>query len=413
MSRKTFCISFFLRKARTNKAGLTPILARITTNGISKEIYIQCSVPADKWNQSKERATGKDKLCQQVNSYLDDYRARILEARQELIAKGYEGNCIQIKERLQYPTTLSMMFLAELEKYCTKRQIEVGIRITQLTANKYHRVLRYLREYITSHYRKDDLLLSAIGYEFIDGFNTFLQTAHNCKHNGAVNLLDCVKNFTRYCLRNEWIEKDPFRNYKLKEEHNKEKDHLTREELETLIRKRLPNERLDRIRDVFSFCCLTGLAFTDAEHLRREHIRTDDNGTTWIYKPREKTAVMSRIPLLPYPLALLKKYEQDTELRTTGKLLPVPSNQKMNAYLKEIADICNIPKNLTTHVARHTFACLAVEYGMPIDVLAKILGHSNTNMTRHYAKFSEQLIGREMRKMNEQMFSENTLLLTR
>ena len=411
MERKRFGVTYFLRKARTNKAGLTPILARITTNGISKEIYIQCSVPADKWNQSKERATGKDKLCQQVNSYLDDYRARILAVRQELISKGYEGNSIQIKERLQNPSTLSIMFLAELEKYCKKRQAEVGVRITQLTANKYHRVLRYLKEYVVAHYKKEDILLLAVGYEFLDGFNTFLQTAHKCKHNGAVNLLDCVKNFTRYCLRNEWIEKDPFRNYKLKEEHNKEKDHLTREELETLVRKRLPNERLDRIRDVFAFCCLTGLAFTDAEHLRREHIRTDDNGTTWIYKPREKTAVMSRIPLLPYPMILLEKYERDAELRATGKLLPVPSNQKMNAYLKEIADLCNIPKNLTTHCRRHTFACLAVEYGMPIDVLAKILGHSNTNMTRHYAKFSEQLIGREMQKMNEQMFSGDVLPL--
>lgn len=412
MERKRFCVTYFLRKARTNKAGLTPILARITTNGISKEIYIQCSVPADKWNQSKERATGKDKLCQQVNSYLDDYRARILAIRQELVAKGYEGNCIQIKERLQHPTAHSMMFLAELEKYCTKRQAEVGIRITQLTANKYHRVLRYLKEYITTNYRKDDLLLSVIGYEFIDGFNTFLQTAHKCKHNGAVNLLDCVKNFTRYCLRNEWIEKDPFRNYKLKEEHNKEKDHLAKDELEVLIRKPMPNERLDRIRDVFTFCCLTGLAFTDADNLRKEHITTDEQGVLWIHKPREKTAVMSRIPLLPYPMTLLKKYEQDAELRINGKLLPVPSNQKMNAYLKEIADICNIQKNLTTHVARHTFACLAVEYGMPIDVLAKILGHSNTNMTRHYAKFSERLIGKEMQKINEKMFSENTLLLT-
>lgn len=263
MERKRFSVTYFLRKARTNKAGLTPILARITTNGISKEIYIQCSVPADKWNQSKERATGKDKLCQQVNSYLDDYRARILAVRQELISKGYEGNCIQIKERLQNPTTLSIMFLAELEKYCEKRQAEVGVRITQLTANKYHRVLRYLKEYVAAHYKKDDILLSAVGYEFLDGFNTFLQTAHNCKHNGAVNLLDCVKNFTRYCLRNEWIEKDPFRNYKLKEEHNKEKDHLTREELETLVQKRLPNERLDRIRDVFAFCCLTFVALTN------------------------------------------------------------------------------------------------------------------------------------------------------
>ena len=374
-------------------------------------MYIQCSVPVDKWNQSKERATGKDKLCQAVNAYLDDYRAKILETRQELIAKGYDGNCIQIKERLLNPATLSILFLAELSKYCEKRQQEVGVRITQLTANKYHRAFRYLKEYIAERCKKDDVLLSSINYDFIDGFNTFLQTVHNCHHNGAVNLLDCVKNFTRYCLRNEWIEKDPFQNYKLKEEHNKAKDHLTKAELDTLIRKQMPNERLERIRDVFAFCCFTGLAFTDADHLRPEHIGADDNGQLWIHKPREKTAVMSRIPLLPYTVGLLRKYEHDKTCVERGRMLPIPSNNKMNAYLKEIATICNIDKNLTTHCARHTFACLAVEYGMPIDVLAKILGHSNTNMTRHYAKFSEQLIGREMRKMNEHIFSEQIPLL--
>ena len=122
---------------------------------------------------------------------------------------------------------------------------------------------------------------------------------------------------------------------------------------------------------------------------------------------------MSRIPLLPYTIELLRKYESDKTCRERGRMLPIPSNNKMNAYLKEIATICNIDKTLTTHVARHTFACLAVEYGMPIDVLAKILGHSNTNMTRHYAKFSEQLIGREMRKMNEQLFSGSVPLLDR
>ena len=236
-------------------------------------------------------------------------------------------------------------------------------------------------------------------YAYIDGLNTFMQTAHNCKNNGAVNLLCCLKNFMLYALRNEWIEKNPFQHYKMKPEHNRDKDHLTKAELETLINKPMPNERLERIRDVFTFCCLTGLAFTDADHLRPEHIGADANGTLWIHKPREKTAIMSRIPLLPYTIELLRKYESDKTCRERGRMLPIPSNNKMNAYLKEIATICNIDKTLTTHVARHTFACLAVEYGMPIDVLAKILGHSNTNMTRHYAKFSEQLIGREMQKI--------------
>ena len=128
---------------------------------------------------------------------------------------------------------------------------------------------------------------------------------------------------------------NPFQHYKLKEEHNKAKDHLTKPELDTLIGKQMPNERLERIRDVFVFCCLTGLAFTDVDHLRKEHLSTDEYGTIWIHKPREKTAVMSRIPLLPHPIELLRKYEYDTELLIKAKLLPVPSNQKMNSYLKE------------------------------------------------------------------------------
>ena len=297
------------------------------------------------------------------------------------------------------------MFLVEFSKYCDKRQREVGIRLTQLTANKYHRLLRYMTEYMREQYRKDDLPLDAIDYAYIDGLNTFMQTAHNCKNNGAVNLLCCLKNFILYAIRNEWLEKNPFRYYKMKVDRTNVKVPLTKEELETLIHKPLPNDRLARIRDVFSFCCLTGLAFADADHLRREHLSQDDEGRWWIHKPREKTSVMSRIPLLPASLEILRRYERDEACLARGRVLPTPSNQKMNAYMKEIAAVCGIDKVLTTHCARHTFACMAVEYGMPIDVLAKILGHSNTNMTRHYAKFSETVIGRAMEAFGERLAS--------
>jgi site-specific recombinase XerD len=399
MERKTFRILFLLRKCRTGKNGLAPILARITTNGLQSEIYIQCHVSPAKWNQTKERATGNDRLSCQVNTCLDDFRARILEIRQELIDEGYDGNAVQIKERFAKPKHSALMFLAELGKYCEKRQTEVGVRITQLTANKYHRIFRYLTAYTQEVYGKDDVLLSAVNYEYIDSFNTYLQTRYRCKHNGAVNLLCCLKNFIFYCLRNEWITKNPFQSYKLKEEHNYSKDHLVKSEIDTLIAKEMPNRRLEAVRDVFVFCCLTALAFTDADHLRKEHISKDDDGRLWVHKPREKTGVMSAIPLLPHAIEILRKYENDEICREKGKLLPVPSNQKMNSYLKEIATICNIDKTLTTHVARHSFACLAMELSIPIDIIAKVLGHTNTNMTRRYAKLSESAIGREVSKI--------------
>ena len=400
MNRKTFCISFFLRRVRTVK-GMAPILARITVNGISKEVYTQCRTPVDKWDTAKGRATGRDKLSYEVNAYIDDFRAKVVEIYRTLQAEGFEGNVLEIKERLQSPGKQAKMFLEELTLYCEKRQKEVGVRITQLTSNKYYRLCRYLREYTKQECKKDDIRLSAVSYGYLDGFNTYLQTAHRCHHNGAVNILDCLRNFMLYCLRNEWIEKNPFKNYKLKEVAPPPKEHLSKKEIELLMEKPMPNLRLENVRDIFVFCCLTGLAFADVKELKREHLTTDEQGNMWIRKPREKTAVMSTIPLLKQPKAILQKYAFDLHCMESGKLLPVPSNQKMNAYMSEIATICGLNKKLTTHCARHTFACLAVEYGMPIDVLAKILGHSNTNMTRHYAKFSEQLIGREMQKIGE------------
>ncbi len=397
--RITFSVVFFCKKTKLNKKGKAPIYARITTSGQSTEIHTKCLIEPEHWNQRLERCMLRDVVSTQINGIIASYRANILAAYDSIIKEGKEPDCFAIKQRLEHATGRSRQFLAEFSKYCDKRQQEVGVRITQLTANKYHRLLRYMAEYTQAQYKKDDLPLNAVTYEYIDGLNTFMQTAHNCKNNGAVNLLCCLKNFILYAIRNEWIEKNPFRYYKMKVDKTNVKIPLTKKELDTLIRKDMPNDRLDRIRDVFCFCCLTGLAFTDADNLRREHISTDDNDTLWIHKPREKTAVISRVPLLPYSISVLEKYKDAPELQIGGKLLPVPSNQKMNAYLKEIADLCNIPKNLTTHCARHTFATLAIEYGMPIDIIAKILGHTNTNMTRRYAKISEANISREMQKI--------------
>ena len=401
--RKTFSIVFFCKKTKINRKGKAPVYARITTSGVSTEIYTRCKIEPQHWCQRLERSTLRDPVSLQINEIISSLRANILAAYDSIIKEGKEPTCFAVKDRLENPATANRMFLYEFERYCEKRQSEVGIRITQLTANKYRRLLRYMKEYTEQQYKKDDLPLDIIDYAYIDGLNTFMQTAYNCKNNGAVNLLCCLKNFILYAIRNEWIEKNPFRYYKLRIDKTNVKTPLTKSELDTLIHKPMPNERLDKVRDVFCFCCLTGLAFTDADNLRKEHISTDEYGVVWIHKPREKTSVMSRIPLLPYPISVLRKYERDIETSVRNKLLPVPSNQKMNAYLKEIATICNIDKNLTTHCARHTFATLAIEYGMPIDIIAKILGHTNTNMTRRYARISEENIGREMKKLGEVM----------
>lgn len=200
MERKTFSVSFFVRRARISKKGLAPILARITTDGISKEVYIQCSVDPNKWDQAKGVAKGRDKYSQQVNAYLDEYRSMILKVRSELLKKGKEGNAIEIKNQLLAGTDCRML-LSEFAKYVEQRQGEVGTKITQKTADKYHRLLRYMNEYVKEKFNKEDILLTSVDYAYINGLYLFLQTAHKCHHNGAINLLCCFKNFYIHDIR--------------------------------------------------------------------------------------------------------------------------------------------------------------------------------------------------------------------
>lgn len=349
--RVSFKITFYLRRTRVTKAGLAPILSRITVNGVAAEIPVKCHIYPDRWDQTKERATGKDKLSTEVNTYLDSYRARVLEIRREIEQEGKEASVFEIKERLTQ-VVRPRMFLEEFAAYCDKRQKEVGIKITSQTIYKIQRTLRYLREYTNDEYHKSDIPLSSLSHDYLHGFYIFLQTRYPCHNNGAVHLLKVIRTFITYCLRNEWLKKNPMQDIRLKMERSETRAHLTRAELETIVNKEMPNERLEQVRDVFVFCCLTGLAFIDAYGLGPEHMGKDEKGKLWIYKPRQKTGIDSTIPLLPIARQILDKYADNPLCKEKGKLLPVLSNQKMNAYLKEIGTICNIGKNLTTWKTR-------------------------------------------------------------
>ena len=284
-----------MRKGRPKKNGLASVYARVTTGSLRQEFYFHCEGRPELWNQKKERMMGTNRITLKINKMIDEFRVQFLGIHSKLLAEGYAANAAQIKQRYLNPTCNTMMLIAGLTDYAKRRQAEVGVRITQRTADKYERLLRYLKQYLAQRGKAEDIPVERMNYEFLDGFNLFLQTAHRCRHNGAVAVMDCLRNFVLYCLRNEWITKNPFRYYKLKEDEVQAKEHLTAHELELLTRKEL-DHRLARIRDVFVFCCLTGLAFADADHLRREHLSQDDEGRVLLREVgREKPATIKRM----------------------------------------------------------------------------------------------------------------------
>ena len=188
---------------------------------------------------------------------------------------------------------------------------------------------------------------------------------------------------------------DPFQEMRFHQTKSN-RDFLTEEELHKLISKDFDVSRLEVVRDIFAFCCLTGLAFTDVQHLTPAHISRDNTGSYWIRKPREKTNNMCNIPLLDIPRMLVEKYNSHPECSRKGTVFPVPSNQRMNSYLKEIADICGIKKSITSHVARHTFACVALANKVSMESIAKMLGHSDIRTTKIYARLMDKTVAEEM-----------------
>jgi site-specific recombinase XerD len=210
-----------------------------------------------------------------------------------------------------------------------------------------------------------------------------------------------LKKVINMAVNNDWMEKNPFAAFKCTK-LNVHREILDEAEILQLHEKEFNIERLEEVRDIFLFCCYTGYAFADVEKLQRTDLAKGIDGDAWIFAKRKKTNTVSNVPLLPQAEEIIKKYEHHPYCVKTGALLPVKSNQKMNAYLKEIASICGIKKELTMHIARHTFATtVTLSNGVPIETVSKMLGHTKLVTTQIYAKVLENKVSEDMQKLKE------------
>lgn len=401
MERRTFKILFFIKKTRVSRNGEVPILLRVTVDGLRAETSINLKVNPELWHASTGRVSGTDRKSEEVNNTLDTIKLKVMKIYREMEFDGIRITAKEIIEKYQGKDKKSQMTLLKVFKEHNERcALLAGKDMSPATVERYETSFRHTREFIRECFNKEDVLLEEVNHKFIVDYEFFLKTKRNCCHNTATKYLKNFKKIIRIALANEWIRKDPFANIRF---HLDEVEPVFLEdhEIKKIMEKPIKIERLAIVRDTFIFCCFTGLAFSDVKGLKREHIATDNNGALWIRKRRQKTNNMCNIPLLDIPRRILEKYKDHPCCVKNGTLLPVPCNQKMNAYLKEIADICGIEKELKTHSARHSYAtsvCLA--NGVSIENVAKMLGHSDTKMTRHYAQVLDKSIMRDMTGVN-------------
>lgn len=384
MERNYFSILFFIKRTKLLKNGEAPICLRITVNGKRAEVQIKRSVEVNKWNNQKECAIGRDNKTLELNHYLETVRTKILRIHRQLEQDNKPITAEILKCHYYGESETPKMLLEVFKEHNQKCSELIGKDYVRATVMYYERTARYLSEFIKQNYRLSDIPLKDIDYNFIQAFEHFVKTVKNCQQNATVKHLKNFKRIIRIALLNHWIISDPFAEIHFKQTPTN-RDFLLEEELQLILRKQFNIPRLETVKDIFIFCCFTGLAFTDVQHLTPEHILCDNKGEYWIRKPREKTTNMCNIPLLEIPLKLIDKYKHHPECERKNIVFPVPSNQRMNSYLKEIADLCGIKKNLSTHVARHSFTCIALANKVSMESIAKMLGHSNIKTTKIYA----------------------------
>ena len=396
VKRNTLSVLFIIKKSKLLKNGEAPICMRITVNKRVAEVMIKRSIPVDLWNQKKECSKGKDRVATELNHYINTVRAKVLQIHRKLEIDNKSITADIIKDCFYGRDKVQRSLLEVYAEHNEKCRALIGKEYTESTVTKFDTSINRLKEYIRSNYHRDDIMLAELDGQFIRDFDFWLKTDKHCQNNSALKHLKNLKKVIRIALANDWIKKDPFYGIHFKQDEVNV-EFLSREELDILMNKEFTIKRLEQVRDVFVFCCFTALAFVDVQQLSREHLIKDNNGALWIRKARQKTNQMCNVPVLSIPQRILRKYEDNAECIKKGVLLPVISNQRMNAYLKEIADLCGITKRLTTHVARHTAATIVfLANDVSMENVSKILGHSNIRMTQHYAKVLDSSIMRDM-----------------
>ena len=405
MKRATFKICFYIQKSRVAKDGQVPILLRVTINGQRSVASVNLKVNPQNWNAVAGKSTANTRKDDEINARLDTIRLRVMQIYREMELDHEFISAQKVVDKyLGRDSKLEIMLLDVFRDHNDRCHKLAGNGMASATVVRYETSYKHTAAFIKSVYKKEDIPIVDVDHKFITDYEFWLRIERKCNHNSATKYLKNFKKIIRIALANDYISKDPFVNIKFKLD-TVEREFLEDHEIKAIIDKDIPIQRLAQVRDVFIFAVFTGLAFSDLKGLKQEHLVRDNNDDLWIRKARQKTKNMCNIPLLNPARKILERYKDHPECVTKGVLLPTLCNQKMNMYLKELATICGINKEICTHTGRHSFATsVALANGVSIENVAKMLGHSNTNMTRHYARVLDKSIKRDMAKVDSKFF---------
>lgn len=400
---RTFNLLFFIKKNKIKKNGTAPIYLRITIDGKAAEISAKRYIDPKRWDIKAHKAIGNSQEAKTLNLYLKTLEQQVYDVHYLMLKEEDFVTAESLKSKLLGTDVSTRMLIPIFQDHNDRIETLVGQDFAPGTLERYKTSLKHTQEFLNWKYKISDIDITKIDHAFIMDYDFWLRSVRKCANNTAVKYIKNFKKIMRLCMANGWLSKDPFLGYKAKIKEV-ERPYLTKEEIQAVYDKEFASDRLNQVRDIFLFSCYTGLAFVDVVKLSKSHINIGIDGDKWIFTSRQKTGTSTRVPLLPLAQEIILKYEEHPECVNLNVLFPVLSNQKMNSYLKEIANICGINKDLTFHIARHTFATtITLSNGVPIESVSKMLGHTNIKTTQHYAKILDKKVSDDMAILRDRL----------
>lgn len=396
MKQSTFKILFYLRSNHVNKDGTSAIIVRVSIDGERQDWSTKLACEPERWDGKAGKATGRSSKSFEINNRLQDIQTILTNHFYDIQRRHGFVTAEMVRNAYMGITQREESLLKLYEQHLEDTKKLVGLSKADPTYRKYERMYRRVVEFMKKKYNITDIPLREIKYQFIVDLEFFLRTEYGYSQNTTYKCMKFFKQVINKAIRAGLITVDPFNGYKISVQRV-DRGFLSEDDLKKMMEKEFASKRLEQVRDIFVFACFSGLAYIDLANLRVDNIQKMFDGRLWIVTHRQKTNTKVTVPLLPPAIKILKKYEGKY---LDGQLLPIITNQKLNCYLKEIADICGIEKNLTFHLARHTFATtMTLGKGVPIESVSKILGHTNIQTTQIYARITNEKISHDMENL--------------
>jgi site-specific recombinase XerD len=408
----TFGVNFYLKKQKLNN-GLAPVVVRIAYAGKRAEISLIQKIDPAKWNKYKEELITTDAASKIFNRQVNEIRGRLYEIYRELQLNKSQISCTLIRSKYfgEEEQEYTLCMLMDYHNKIMKDHLQLG------TAKNYWTTQKFIKQFLKEKLKTEDVFLQHLNYKFLADFDNFLRHRtpddhqRYCTNNGVMKHIQRLRKMINMAITNEWLKHDPF--IKFKPTYvKKDRGYLNEDELQKIESKIILHENTTIIRDLFIFSCYTGLAYSDARNLTTENLHKGIDGENWIIINRQKTGVQSNIPLLPQAQKIIEQYKNHPKSLNRERLLPMLSNQRFNSYLKAIAEFCGVTKNLTHHLARHTFATtVCLNNGISMEATSGMLGHSSLRTTQIYGRILPTLIGKEMATLRAKLQDKSASII--